>query len=112
MRPARTSERVDAHVDAFNHAVRTSDWEGFAARFAPDARMDFVGVPIGPFEGRDEIAGAYRANPPDDAMAVLDAEADGAVDVVRFGWNRAGTGTMRLRWTSEGLVAALSVAFD
>jgi hypothetical protein len=37
--------RVDRHVDAFNDAVRTSDWDGFAARFAADARMEFVGVP-------------------------------------------------------------------
>src|SRR5689334_10516666 len=88
--------RVDAHVDAFNRALRTSHWDGFAARFAPDARMEFVGVPVGPFEGRNEIAAAYRANPPDDTMTVLAVEADGAVDVVRFAWSRGGGGTMRL----------------
>ena len=106
------TDRVDRHLAAFNAAVRSSDWDGFVARFAPDARMEFVGVPVGPFEGRDAIAAAYRADPPDDTMTALDAERDGAVDVVRFRWDCGGTGTMRLGWTPDGAVASLSVAFD
>jgi hypothetical protein len=106
------SGRVDKHIAAFNDAVGSSDWAGFAARFAPDARMEFVGVPAGPFEGRDAIAAAYATNPPDDTMTALGIEPDGAVDVVRFAWDRDGTGTMRLSWTPDGAVAGLSVAFD
>jgi hypothetical protein len=45
-------------------------------------------------------------------MTVVTAETDGAVDVVRFAWDHGGAGTMLLTWTSDGLVAALSVAFD
>ena len=104
--------RVESHLDAFNDAVRSSNWDAFAERFAMDARMEFVGVPVGPFEGRDAIAAAYRANPPQDTMTALHTESDGAVDAVNFAWDAGGTGTMRLSWTADGLVAALSVAFD
>ena len=105
-------DRVESHLDAFNHAVRSSNWDAFADRFAVDARMEFVGVPAGPFEGRDAIASAYRENPPQDTMTARDVESDGSVDVVRFAWDGGGGGTMRLSWTGDGLVAALSVAFD
>ena len=106
------SERTDAHVAAFNHAVRSSGWDEFAARFAGDARMEFVGVPIGPFSGRDAIAAGYGADPPDDTMTALSAASDVDVDVVRFAWDHGGTGTMRMSWTADGDVAWLSVAFD
>jgi steroid Delta-isomerase len=33
------------HVEAFNQAVTSGDWETFAERFATDARMEFVGAP-------------------------------------------------------------------
>jgi steroid Delta-isomerase len=106
------SARADAHVAAFNDAVRSSGWDVFAARFAGDARMEFVGVPVGPFSGPAAIAAAYRADPPDDTMTTLGTASDGEVDVVRFAWDHGGTGTMRLSWTADGEVAGLSVAFD
>lgn len=106
------SSRVDEHIAAFNAAVRSSDWDAFAARFATDARMEFVGVPVGPFVGRDAIAAAYRMNPPDDTMVVRAEWAEDLVDVVRFAWDRGGTGTMRITWTGSGAVTNLSVAFD
>jgi steroid delta-isomerase len=106
------TERVERHLGAFNEAVRSAEWDRFAERFAPDARMDFVAAPVGPFEGRDAIAAAYRANPPEDTLTALDIESDGAVDVVRFTWARGGTGTMRLTWGPDGSVTSLAVAFD
>jgi len=44
--------RTADHVAAFNQAVTTGDWDTFAERFAPDATMRFVAIPVGPFEGR------------------------------------------------------------
>ena len=105
---------VDAHLDAFNHAVRDNDWSTFAARFADDAELAFVNVPIGPFHGRAAIESAYIANPPDDTLTrTAEPERDGDEQVVRFRWDRTGaTGTMRFTWAPDGRVGRLVVSFD
>lgn len=100
--------RVADHVDAFNRAVTTGDWDTFAERFAENAVMSFVHVPVGPFEGRTAIAAAYRENPPSETMTLLD---DGD-ELARFRWSGGGTGSMELRWTPGGAVQALTVSFD
>ncbi|WP_350275244.1 nuclear transport factor 2 family protein [Kribbella sp. HUAS MG21] len=104
--------RVAEHVDAFNQAVATGDWDGFAGRFAADASMTFAGVPVGPFHGRAAIAAAYREDPPTDTMTVLDVRTYDGTDSARFRWTDGGTGTMELTWTPDGAVQALTVRFD
>jgi steroid Delta-isomerase len=104
-------DRVDAHVALFNAAVRSNDWPAFVATFAPDAIMGFVGVPAGPFRGRDAIAQAYANQPPDDTMTVHTVTSSGARDRVRFGWDGGGDGTMDLLWRGDQ-VAELFVTFD
>ncbi|HEU4424263.1 MAG TPA: nuclear transport factor 2 family protein [Pilimelia sp.] len=105
------TDRVTEHLALFNEAVRSGDFGPFVATFAPDAEMRFVGVPAGPFAGRDQIAQAYARQPPTDTMTVLSVAADGDTDVVRFAWDAGGTGTMTVRWQGP-LVADLTVAFD
>jgi steroid Delta-isomerase len=100
--------RAAEHVEAFNLAVGTGDWDGFAGRFAVDATMRFVGVPVGPFEGRAAIAAAYRENPPGETMTLLD---DGG-ERARFRWSGGGTGSMQLNWAPDGTVQVLTVSFD
>jgi steroid Delta-isomerase len=100
--------RTADHVAAFNRAVTSGDWDGFAERFAVDAVMSFVQVPVDPFEGRTAIAAAYRDNPPTETMTLLD---DGD-EVARFRWSGGGTGSMELRWARDGTVQALTVSFD
>ncbi|TCO42191.1 SnoaL-like protein [Kribbella antiqua] len=100
--------RTTDHVDAFNHAVTTGDWDTFAERFAEDATMTFIGVPAGSFHGRRSIASAYRENPPTETMTIQ--EADG--DSIRFRWASGGTGTMKIGWTPAGAVQTLTVSFD
>ena len=53
---------------AFGEAVASGRWAAFAERFADDAEMEFVGVPVGPFSGRAAIAAAYEADPPREAL--------------------------------------------
>ncbi len=106
-----TPARIAEHVVAFNAAVRSGDWESFADRFAPDATMEFIRVPAGPFHGRAEIARAYAEQPPTDTMTVGAVDSAGTVDTVRFTWSAGGSGTMRLTWQGP-LVAGLQVAFD
>ena len=44
------------------------------SRFAEDAELVFQGIPVGPFAGRDAIAAAYREQPPDDEIVLLDGD--------------------------------------
>ena len=44
------------------------------AAFSADAELVFEGIPVGPFVGRDAIAEAYRAQPPDDEIVLLDGD--------------------------------------
>ena len=105
------SERVAAHVAAFNETVTTGAWESFSQRFTDDATLAFEGVPVGPFTGRPAIAAAYAAQPPTDTMTVTHVETDGDHDLARFTWSAGGAGTMRLTWRG-GAIAALTVSFD
>jgi steroid Delta-isomerase len=63
---------LEREVDAFNEGVRTGDWSPLVALFAEDAVLEFEGIPVGPFRGRDAIEEAYRAMPPDDQILLLD----------------------------------------
>ena len=50
------------------------------------AEMEFRGVPVGPFVGRDAIAAAYRDQPPDDELRILqERRTDGRVEA-RYAW--------------------------
>ena len=104
---------VEGHVEAFNAAVRSGDWDEFVARFNVDARLEFVGPPVGPFVGRDAIADAYRTQPPDDTIAVNGRPyRDGDELVVPYRWQMTGaTGTMRFT-ERDASIEQLVVTFD
>ncbi len=69
-----------------NQGVRSGEWDALAECFAEDAVVAFEGTPVGPFIGREAIAAAYRDQPPDDGVRILDAEEhDGSV-VARYSW--------------------------
>jgi len=104
------SQRAAEHVAAFNHSVRSGDWAAFADRFTSDATMRFVGVPAGPFNGREAIAAGYASQPPSDTLTVSRAVSSGDVDELWFAWDNGGTGTMTLRWSAH-LIAELTVTF-
>lgn len=72
--PTGTGLQVLArHVAAVNASVTGWGIYKLTADLAPDCIMQFEGIPVGPFKGREAIADAYRANPPDDTIVVLDA---------------------------------------
>jgi len=103
---------LERHVELFNEAVLSGDYDDFVATFASDAVVKFDGLPIGPFQGRPAIAHAYASQPPMDTMALMAMETDGD-DAVRvsFDWdNTGGGGQMYLRWRGREL-AELVVAF-
>ena len=104
-------DRVAEHVAAFNQAVRSGDWKRFSTRFTEDATMRFVGVPVGPYLGRDAIARAYLDQPPTDTMRVGDVASAGEIDTVQFAWSAGKGGVMRMTWR-EHFISELEVAFD
>jgi steroid Delta-isomerase len=66
------------YVDRFNVGVRTGDWEPMLELLAPYAELEFVGIPVGPFAGREAIGEAYRVQPPDDELVLLETPGDGS----------------------------------
>ena len=102
------------YVESFNEGARRGDFASMVATFSDDAELVFEGLPIGPFHGRDEIAQAYREQPPDDLIAVRDAVVDGNDVTVVYGWQRDGytrAGEMRLAIDGEH-VRRLVITFD
>jgi steroid Delta-isomerase len=104
-------DRITQHIEAFNHAVGSGDWQTFSKRFAAGARMSFVGVPAGPYVGRPAIAEAYETNPPTDTIATFETT-NPTSDTVHFSWSSGAAGTMRFAWAPTGEVQELTVTFD
>ena len=77
---------LNEHVDRFNHAVRTGEWDQMTSHFTDDAELRFAGVPVGPFEGRETIARAYREQPPDDEVRLLDSDQVGDETIAGYAW--------------------------
>jgi steroid Delta-isomerase len=77
------------HVARFNAGVRNGDFGPMVDGFTEDAELVFEGVPVGPFRGREAIASAYRVQPPDDEIELLDAEeVSGGRVVASYAWRR------------------------
>jgi steroid Delta-isomerase len=105
---------LDDHVERFNAAVRSGDFAPMLENFADDATMVFEGVSVGPFVGRDAIAEAYRDQPPDDELDVLDVRRDGDTLIAGYAWRRAPdvrAGELRLT-VDDNRISRLVVTFD
>jgi hypothetical protein len=99
------TDLLSAHVDRFNSAVVSGIFDEMVAHFSDDAVMTFEGMPAGPFRGREEIAGAYRAQPPDDGPDSLE---------VSYAWSIAPdhrAGTMMIERRGD-LITRLVVRFE
>lgn len=103
-------ELLAAHVASFNHGVRSGDWGPMLSRFDEGAAMEFVGVPAGPFHGRDAIAEAYRAQPPDDELVVVEDRGDGSALYAWAATPETTAGELRLT-VDGGRIIRLVVTF-
>jgi steroid delta-isomerase len=105
---------LDDHVERFNTGVRTGDWGPMLEGFGGDAVMEFRGTPVGPFVGKEAIEAAYREQPPDDELRILqERERDGVVEA-RYAWSRepdVAAGEMFLTHEDEA-ITRLVVTFD
>src|SRR5262249_6650520 len=71
---------LSGYLERFNAGVRSGDWSSMLELVAPDAELEFVGIPVGPFAGRAAIGDAYRMQPPDDELVLLEQRGElGAV---------------------------------
>jgi RimJ/RimL family protein N-acetyltransferase len=102
------------YVARHNEGVRSGEWEALAECFADDAELEFQGVPVGPFAGRDAILAAYRERPPDDEVRILGTEEPGDTVVARYSWSVAPDAQAgRLLLTRDGdKIARLVVTFE
>ena len=97
---------LEREVAAFNEGVRSGDWSSLVELFAEDAVLEFEGIPVGPFRGRDAIAEAYRTMPPDDEIVLLDGGP-------RYAWAKEperAAGELRLE-ERNGHIAKLLVVY-
>ena len=104
---------VQGHIARFNAGVNTGDFSSMLAHFTDDAVLAFAGLPVGPFEGREAVARAYRDQPPDDTVRVLDVREDGDEVVARYAWDAAPHKPAgEMRFTLRGTeIAKLLVTF-
>jgi hypothetical protein len=108
-------ELLAEHVQRFNAGVRSGDYGPLAELFTDDATFEFVGVPVGPFHGREAIAAAYREMPPDDQIELVGPPSeDGAELRSRYAWLRdegRAAGDMIVKRDGDR-IAHLVVTFD
>jgi ketosteroid isomerase-like protein len=107
-------ELLTEHVERFNAGVRSGDFGPMFELFADDAVLEFEGVRVGPFHGREAIAAAYRAQPPDDEIEVLEVEETGAQIRARYAWlHNEGRASGDLRLSRDGdRITRLVVTFE
>jgi hypothetical protein len=100
---------LERHVELFNAAVLSGNYDPFLATFAENAVMRFEDFPLGPFVGRGAIASAYATQPPSDTMALIGMQVvdDDAVSA-GFEWDAGGTGRLYLRF-EDGQVVELAI---
>jgi hypothetical protein len=78
---------LDRHLAAVNAVAAGGDARHLAGGLTPDCTMTFVGIPVGPFVGREAVVAAYRANPPDDQVVVLDRQlTEGRIEAT-YAWS-------------------------
>jgi steroid Delta-isomerase len=110
----RLSDLLQEHVARFNAGIRSGDWGPMLEQFDDAAEMEFRGVPVGPFVGKTAIGAAYREQPPDDQMRVLEQRERGAAIDARYAWLAepdVAAGEIVLT-VKNGLIRKLLVTFD
>jgi steroid Delta-isomerase len=98
---------LERHVANFNEGVRTGDWSALLGLLTDDAELEFVGIPVGPFRGRDAIGAAYAAQPPDDEIVLL----DGGPRYAWLGEPERPAGELHLE-ERDGKIARLRVLYE
>jgi hypothetical protein len=94
------------YLALLNHGIRTGEWEPMLALLTEDCELEFIGIPVGPFHGREAIGEAYRAQPPDDELVMLDG--------TRYAWAKEPdrpAGELHLE-ERDGKIARIRVLYE
>ena len=75
--PGNGAALLRRYLAGLNDGVRSGDFSSMLAELTDDAELAFEGIPVGPFRGREAIGAAYRSQPPDDELELLDVDEDG-----------------------------------
>jgi hypothetical protein len=81
----------------------------------PDVEMRFIGLPVGPFHGRDAVEAAYHAQPPDDEILALELDADGDGATAEYAWSRdegrRPAGRLTVQLSSDGRIVSVEIDY-
>ena len=105
------SDLLRLYVDLHNRGVRERAFDALCELFADNARMSFVGLSLGPFQGRAEITGAFRDHPPDDEIVlgkVTTSTGEAAADYAWLAHPRETAGGLHLR-AERGRIVELRI---
>jgi hypothetical protein len=100
---------LEEYVRRHDEGVRKGEFAPLAALFDVNASMLFVGVPLGPFYGRDAIHQAFREQPPSGELQIISLD-EGRDRTVRatFGSGTDREGSLTLT-TRDGLIDQLVI---
>jgi steroid Delta-isomerase len=103
---------LQRHVDRFNEGVRTGDFSAMAAAMQADAEVRFLGIPVGPFRA---IVAAYREQPPDDEILLLEASGDATSAGGEYAWardeHRQPAGRITVSVAPDGAIAIVEIDY-
>jgi steroid Delta-isomerase len=105
---------LQRHVERFNAGVRTGDWERMLEQFEDTAELEFRGIPVGPFAGKDAIRAAYEEQPPNDELRILASRERADVVEARYAWlaePEMAAGELLLE-TRDSRISKLVVTFE
>ncbi len=105
---------LERHARLFNEAIWTGDWGPMLEHFTDDAELVFVGIPVGPFRGREAIAAAYRDRPPADEIRISHPRREEDELVMDYAWKAARSvraGEIRFTVRDDGRISRLIVTF-
>jgi len=105
------NDLLSRHVENFNVGVRTGDWIPMIELMTEDADLEFVGIPVGPFHGREAIAEAYRTMPPDDGLLVIEDRGDGTAVYALMNEPERPAGELYLE-ERDGLISRLRILYE
>ena len=105
------SDLLSRHVENFNAGVRTGDWASMVELMTEDADLEFVGIPVGPFHGREAIEEAYRTMPPDDGLAVIEDRGDSTAVYAWLKEPERPAGELHLE-ERDGLISRLRILYE
>ena len=91
--------------------MRTGDWSPMLALMTDDVALEFVGIPIGPFSGRDAVGEAYRAYPPTACLHVLEDRGDGTAVYAWLNEPDRPAGEMHIE-ERDGLISRLRILYE